>query len=113
MEGIEICEKNSSNAQAEFRDLAVKKKKKRTTTTTGYEIPDDDWRAKPLLISRGREIFASRKLHARRVEQRIKGRAGEINFQRNLIRRGIKREKKKKGRKKRREQKTKQRNKND
>ena len=69
---------------------------KKKTTTTGYEIPDDDWRAKPLLISHGREIFASRKLHARRVEQRIKGRAGEINFQRNLIRRGIKKKKKKK-----------------
>ena len=42
---------------------------------------------------RADEICASRKLHARRVEQRIKG-SGGINFQRNLIRGGIKKKKK-------------------
>ena len=104
--GVRNLWKNSSNTQAEFRDLSPKKQQR----VTRY----GRWLACETAANIARTKYSLRENYALVARYNVSKGVGGINFQRNLIRRGIKKKKRKEKWKKERKdgQKTKQRNKN-
>lgn len=84
--GVRNLWKNSSNTQAEFRDLSPKKQQR----VTRY----GRWLACETAANIARTKYSLRENYALVARYNVSKGVGGINFQRNLIRRGIKKKKK-------------------
>lgn len=90
--GVRNLWKNSSNTQAEFRDLSPKKQQR----VTRY----GRWLACETAANIARTKYSLRENYALVARYNVSKGVGGINFQRNLIRRGIKKKKERKNGKK-------------
>lgn len=97
--GVRNLWKNSSNTQAEFRDLSPKKQQR----VTRY----GRWLACETAANIARTKYSLRENYALVARYNVSKGVGGINFQRNLIRRGIKKKKKKGKMEKRKKRRTK------